>query len=107
MSTLSLRLPESLHVRLAEVAAREGVSINQLISSAVAEKMAALLTQEYLEKRADRGSRARFTAALARVPDVEPDASDRMESRRSRPPAKPVVGPAPPRPRRQRTSTKR
>lgn len=81
MSTLSLRLPESLHVRLAEVAAREGVSINQLISSAVAEKMAALLTQEYLEKRADRGARARFTAALGSVPDVEPDASDRVEVR--------------------------
>ena len=36
MSALSLRLPESLHRKLAAVADREGVSINQLISSAVA-----------------------------------------------------------------------
>jgi predicted HicB family RNase H-like nuclease len=43
MSALSLRLPESLHRKLAEVADREGVSINQLINSAVAEKMAALM----------------------------------------------------------------
>jgi predicted DNA-binding ribbon-helix-helix protein len=74
MSTLSLRLPESLHLRLAEVAAREGVSINQLISSAVAEKMSALLTEEYLEKRAERGARTRFSAAFEKVPDIEPEA---------------------------------
>jgi hypothetical protein len=79
MSTLSLRLPESLHLRLAEVAAREGVSINQLISSAVAEKMSALLTEEYLEKRAHRATKARFSAALKKVSDVEPEASDRID----------------------------
>lgn len=105
MSTLSLRLPESLHLRLAEVAAREGVSINQLISSAVAEKMSALLTQEYLEKRAERGTRARFTAALAKVPDVEPEASDRTEARSSRRAAKPAVDE--PAPRRRRTTARR
>jgi hypothetical protein len=48
MSTLSLRLPESLHRQFGELAEREGVSIDQLISSAVAEKMTALLTEEYL-----------------------------------------------------------
>jgi len=34
------------------VAQREGISINQLVSSALAEKMSALLTEEYLEARA-------------------------------------------------------
>lgn len=106
MSTLSLRLPESLHRRLAEVAAREGVSINQLISSAVAEKMAALLTEEFLEKRAERATLSRFTAALAKVPDTEPPTSDRLEvqTRRSvRPaasPSKPVARRTKPKPRR-------
>ena len=46
MSALSLRLPQSLHRKLGEVAEREGISINQLISSAVAEKMSALMTEE-------------------------------------------------------------
>jgi predicted transcriptional regulator len=78
MGALSLRLPESLHRKLGEVAAREGVSINQLISSAVAEKMSALMTEEYLEARAKRGTRRKFEAVLAKVPDVEPDASDRL-----------------------------
>jgi ssDNA-binding replication factor A large subunit len=61
-------LPESLHRRLAEVAERDGISINQLISSAVAEKMSALLTGEYLEARAKSATRAKFSAALAKVP---------------------------------------
>ena len=57
MHTLSLRLPESLHKQLEELAQREGVSIDQLVSSAVAEKLAALMTVEYLEERARRGDR--------------------------------------------------
>jgi hypothetical protein len=36
----------------------------------VAEKMSALLTLDYLEQRAKRGSRARFRSILRRVPDV-------------------------------------
>jgi hypothetical protein len=76
MSALSLRLPNSLHARARELAEREGVSINKLVASALAEKMSALLTEEHLEARARRGSRARFVAALARVPAVEPEPGD-------------------------------
>ena len=81
MSALSLRLPESLHRKLGEVAEREGISINQLINSAVAEKMSALMTEEYLEARAKRGNRRKFVSALAKVPDVEPEESDRTPGR--------------------------
>ena len=84
MSALSLRLPASIHRRLAEVAEKEGVSINQLINSAVAEKMSALLTAEYLTKRVNRGSRAKFVAVLGKVPDVDPETSDRVDSWRTR-----------------------
>lgn len=79
MSTLSLRLPNSLHRQVRELARREGVSINQLITTAVAEKMAALMTVEYLAERAARGSREAFDAVLARVPDAEPDVADRLD----------------------------
>lgn len=44
---------------------------------AVAEKMSALMTEEYLEARAKRASRRKFVAVLAKIPDVEPDESDR------------------------------
>ena len=79
MSTLSLRLPESLHKQLKELARREGISINQFISTAVAEKLTALMTAEYLEERARRGERARFDAVLAQIPDAPPDAADQLE----------------------------
>lgn len=78
MSTLSLRLPDSLHKRVRELAQQEGISINQFISTAVAEKMAALLTLSYLEDRGKRGSREKFLAVLAKVPDVPPDPGDEL-----------------------------
>jgi len=78
MTTLSLRLPESLHKQIRELARQEGISINQLISSAVAEKMAALMTVDYLDKRAKRASRERFAAVLAKVPDIEPEPDDKL-----------------------------
>lgn len=77
MSTLSLRLPDSLHRQLRELAKREGVSINQLISTAVAEKVSALMTLDYLEERGARGSREKFEAALLKVADEEPEDLDR------------------------------
>jgi hypothetical protein len=85
MSTLSLRLPESLHRHLGEVAEQEGVSINQLINSAVGEKMSALWTEQYLSARAKRGSRKRFMAVLSKVPSHEPDANDRFPSPANKP----------------------
>ena len=70
MSTLSVRLPESLHRNLREWAQREGISINQFISSAVGEKLAALATEDYLSARAARGNRASFMTALQQVPNT-------------------------------------
>lgn len=89
MSALSLRLPHSLHERARTLARREGISINQLISTALAEKMAALLTEEYFRERGQRATRTKYHTALARVPDVEPDDRDRLEASNAdkRPPA--------------------
>ena len=71
MSTISLRLPDSLHKRVRELAKKEEISINQFIATALAEKMSALLTSVYLEERAKRGSRRKFERVLAKVPDAE------------------------------------
>ena len=76
MSTISLRLPESLQKKVRELAKAEGISINQLISTALAEKMSALMTVEYLEERAARGDRGKFERAMGKVRDNEPDEGD-------------------------------
>ena len=78
MSTLSLRLPDSLHAKVRDLASAEGVSINQFLALAAAEKVSALLTADCLRERAAEGSRETFDAVLDRVPDAESGASDRI-----------------------------
>ncbi len=78
MSTLSLRIPNSLHEQIRQLARREGVSINQFVASAAAEKMAALLTEKYIETRARRASLKKFQKVLKKIPNVEPEEYDRI-----------------------------
>lgn len=78
MSTLSVQIPNSLHTHLQELAEREGITVEQFIASAVAEKMSALMTESYLAERAKRGNRTKYEAALAQVADVEPEDYDRL-----------------------------
>jgi hypothetical protein len=78
MSAISLRLPNSIHDRARILSKRDHVSINQFVATAVAEKISALETESYLAERAKRASRERFEAALAQIPDREPDEHDRF-----------------------------
>ena len=98
MSTLSLRIPASFHRELRELARREGVSINQIISSAVGEKLATLKTLDYLRERANRGNRARFERVLAKASNTEPIETDRLANN--------ALEPAAPRRRRRRGSAR-
>jgi hypothetical protein len=77
MSQVSLRLPDSLHREVKLLAKRENTSANQLITLAVAEKVSALKTLEWIEQRARRApSPERFAELLAKAPDVEPVEGD-------------------------------
>jgi hypothetical protein len=78
MSTINFQLPDSLHRKARELAEQEHISINQLITVALAEKISALITEDYLGERAKRGSRAKFEKAMAKVADVEPEEYDRL-----------------------------
>jgi hypothetical protein len=60
------------------LARKEGISINEFITLAVAEKLATLSTADYLTERAKRGSREKLLAMLAKAPDVEPEDYDRL-----------------------------
>ena len=85
MGSLSLRLPESLHQKLRELAERDDISINQFIATAVAEKAAALLTVDYLEARGRRANAKLVDRVLSRVPDVPPIAGDELPTREPKP----------------------
>ena len=78
MTALTIRLPASLHKEIKELAKEEGVSINQFLTLAAAEKISALRTLDYLREEAKKGNRADFEAFLAAAPDVEPVEDDRL-----------------------------
>lgn len=78
MSALTLRLADALHRQVRALAKREGVSINQFLATAAAEKVAALLAEEYLETRAKRGCRKKFQAVLAKGTDSAPAPEDAL-----------------------------
>jgi HicB family len=71
MSNLSLRLPDSLHRNLKSAAEADGISVNQFISLAVAEKLSALQTYDIIAERAKGASRESFLKAMAMVPKGE------------------------------------
>jgi hypothetical protein len=78
MSTLNVTLPDSLRRRAATLAAEDGVSLDQFVATALAEKVAVLDADTYIRDRAARGSREQFERVLAKVPDVEPEDRDRL-----------------------------
>jgi len=60
------------------MADKEGVSMNQLITLAVSEKVSTLLTVDYLKERAQRGDPKTFDELLEKVPDREPEEFDKL-----------------------------
>jgi len=79
MSTINIRLPKSLHKAIRELAKEEQISVNQFVATALAEKISALMTEDYLMKRAERApSREEFEAIMQKVPDVPADAEDQI-----------------------------
>ena len=78
MTTLTVRLPDSLHREIKQLAKTDGVSINQFLTLAAAEKVSALRTIDQLRVEAAKGNRKDFEAFLAAVPDVEPIEGDEL-----------------------------
>lgn len=79
MSTISLRLPDSLHEGVRKLAKQDNISINQFVATALAEKMSALTTETYLVERAKRGSKKSFENVLSKIKDIEPAENDALQ----------------------------
>lgn len=78
MSTLTVQLPESLKKTIEALAAKEGYSASQFLASAAGEKLAVMLTMDYLRREADAGRRVDFEKYLAASPDVPPMPGDEL-----------------------------
>lgn len=79
MSNLSLRLPATLHQEVRELAQKEGISVNQFIMVAVAEKASALRTMAYLQRQTRQEALETMHRILQKVPDVPPLPGDEKE----------------------------
>ena len=78
---VSLNLPASLKAAAEKFAERDGVSLNQFISVALAEKVGAQGAVAFFENRAQGGSAASAVEFLAGSPDVDPDVPDAVEGK--------------------------
>ena len=78
-ATYPLKLPTSIKTAAARLAKEDGVSLNQWIATAVAQKVGAVETAaEFLKRRAAGHSLDAFDDILARVPDRLPEPGDEL-----------------------------
>lgn len=78
MSSMYLNLPKSLQEQVETLAQKEGISVAEFVTLAVAEKLATLATADYLAERTTRGSRDKLLAVLSKAPDIEPEEFDKL-----------------------------
>ena len=78
MTTIEAKIPEPVLKQAEELAEREKISLEHLISLAVTQAVGVWSNESYLSLRARRGSREGFLKALEQVPDVEPSEYDRL-----------------------------
>ncbi len=70
MTALTVRLPNSAHQKVRELALRDEISVNQFIAAAVSEKMASVMTLDHLKLEAAKGSRSDFDRFMNLVPNA-------------------------------------
>lgn len=80
MSSLTFELPESLKKRIEALAAQEGYSVSQFLASAAGEKLAVVLTMDYIRREAGAGRREDFEKYLAAVPNIAPQEDDQIKA---------------------------
>ena len=78
MSTLTIQIPDSMKKSIEALAATEGYTVSQFLASAAGEKLAVMMTMDYLRREATSGRREDFEHYLSAVPNAEPLESDRL-----------------------------
>ena len=78
MIELITQLPENLYQQVEALAVQENLSLDQLVAIALSAQVKAWSDKNVLAERAQRGSWEDFQSILAQVPDVEPEAFDRL-----------------------------
>jgi len=72
MTTIQAQVPDPLARQVAELAEQEKVTVDQLVSIALAYQVSAWRQRDTMAERAKRGTWEKFDRALAKVRDVPP-----------------------------------
>ncbi len=78
MTTIQTKIPDAIFKQANEFAKRENLSLEQVISLALAHSLGTWTAESLIVKRAARGNREKFLEFMAQVPDVEPEEHDRL-----------------------------
>ncbi len=75
-NTYPLRLPRSVKAAVEQLAKEEGISLNQFVATAVAEKLTAMRTATFFAERRERADLDAFRTILTREGGEVPLAGD-------------------------------
>ena len=78
-ATYPLRLPRSIKAAAEKIAREEGVSLNQFVATAVAEKLSAMNTAAFFAERAERADMDAFRRILTRRGGEPPRPGDERD----------------------------
>lgn len=72
MSALTIHLPNSIRAHVERLAAADGITVDQFIATATAEKLAVLEAENYIQSRAKQADDAAFERLLGKIPAAQP-----------------------------------
>ncbi len=75
---ITANIPDALYQQVEALAKRENISVEQLLTIALSAQVSAWMTKDYIEEKAQQGSWEKFQQVLKKIPDVEPEACDRL-----------------------------
>jgi len=78
MTTVEAKIPEAVLKQARELAEREKIPLEQIISLAVTQAVGIWSNESYIAMRAERATKEKFIEALKQVPDSEPPEYDRL-----------------------------
>ena len=79
MSTISISLPDSLRQRAESLAREDGVPLEAFVTTVLSQRVAVAEADSYIRHRAKKGSAQTMLEILAKAPEVEPEAQDRID----------------------------
>lgn len=78
MTTIHAEVHDAIYKQAVEMAEQEQMTVERLVSLALAQALGAWRSESLIAERAKRGNREKFLAVLAKAPEEQPPEHDRL-----------------------------